>query len=331
MSDNQALDTFDGLEYEEIEQAVMETSRGRWFLTEFARRHKAADTAELLDAIRRLEDQIQTMSAHGSNSSITQPSDGLNGSAEFEKQPAADRDEDASQPEIADKLDRTAQLVRSLRSSHKLISKAAEKPLRPPLPLSNAKPRIASAGDPPGYIRSDDDIFADDKSVPSESEPSADKAPENADISVEMDSTSTVQGDTLNFADITMPDTEALSDSSDTPVNATPAEEDLSSPEPDALQASTDDDSPVSGRLDRNSPAVTHQTHKNGEPVETSAATDEGQPLQGSSAAPVETEAAPKPKKRIIVIRRPADHPGDIPLAEGDSETSTDSSPDIQS
>ncbi len=61
MSDSSALDTIDGLDYEDIEQAVMETSRGRWFLTEFARRHKATDTGVLLDAIRRLEGQIQYM------------------------------------------------------------------------------------------------------------------------------------------------------------------------------------------------------------------------------------------------------------------------------
>ena len=74
MSDSSALDTIDGLDYEEIEQAVMETSRGRWFLTEFARRHKATDTAVLLDAIRRLEGQIQSMSAEASASpEVDQP------------------------------------------------------------------------------------------------------------------------------------------------------------------------------------------------------------------------------------------------------------------
>jgi len=88
MSDNQALNTFDGLDYEEIEQAVMETSRGRWFLTEFAPRHKAADTAVLLDAIRRLEDQIQSMSAEASTSSVAHQLDGLEGLAELDEQPA---------------------------------------------------------------------------------------------------------------------------------------------------------------------------------------------------------------------------------------------------
>ena len=50
MSENTAVDTVSGLDYEEIEEAVMETARGRWFLTEFARMidpSLAADEATL--------------------------------------------------------------------------------------------------------------------------------------------------------------------------------------------------------------------------------------------------------------------------------------------
>jgi hypothetical protein len=41
-------------EYDAIESAVLETARGRWFLEEFARRHRVADTQTLLDAISKL-------------------------------------------------------------------------------------------------------------------------------------------------------------------------------------------------------------------------------------------------------------------------------------
>lgn len=41
-------------EYDAIEAAVMESPRGRWFLAEFARRNRAADTNRLLEAIERL-------------------------------------------------------------------------------------------------------------------------------------------------------------------------------------------------------------------------------------------------------------------------------------
>jgi hypothetical protein len=42
-------------DYEAIEAAVLESPRGRWFLGEFARRNRAADTLMLLEAIRKLE------------------------------------------------------------------------------------------------------------------------------------------------------------------------------------------------------------------------------------------------------------------------------------
>jgi hypothetical protein len=45
-------------DYERIEAAVMETARGRWFLMEFARRQRSAETATLLDAIARLENRV---------------------------------------------------------------------------------------------------------------------------------------------------------------------------------------------------------------------------------------------------------------------------------
>ncbi len=41
--------------YEAIEAAVTETVRGRWFLNEFARRNRATEMRQLLDAIGRIE------------------------------------------------------------------------------------------------------------------------------------------------------------------------------------------------------------------------------------------------------------------------------------
>src|ERR1700732_2219784 len=54
-------------DYEAISQAFMETSRGRWFLGEYARRNRNADTrlglAEELFAIRRAVDGAQAAAA----------------------------------------------------------------------------------------------------------------------------------------------------------------------------------------------------------------------------------------------------------------------------
>jgi hypothetical protein len=42
-------------DYDAIHEAFMETSRGRWFLTEYAKRNRNADTRMVLDAVERLE------------------------------------------------------------------------------------------------------------------------------------------------------------------------------------------------------------------------------------------------------------------------------------
>jgi hypothetical protein len=45
-------------DYEAISQAFMETSRGRWFLGEYARRNRNADTRMVLDAVARIEETL---------------------------------------------------------------------------------------------------------------------------------------------------------------------------------------------------------------------------------------------------------------------------------
>jgi chemotaxis protein CheZ len=47
----EAVETGD---YESIEEAVLASTKGRWFLQEFARRNRSADTNRLLDAIEKL-------------------------------------------------------------------------------------------------------------------------------------------------------------------------------------------------------------------------------------------------------------------------------------
>jgi chemotaxis protein CheZ len=46
-------------DYESIESAVMETARGRWFLAEYARRNRNADTTMLLKALDRIEHAVR--------------------------------------------------------------------------------------------------------------------------------------------------------------------------------------------------------------------------------------------------------------------------------
>src|ERR1700757_2655725 len=45
-------------DYDAIREAFMETSRGRWFLSEFAKRNRNADTRLVLDAVARMEETL---------------------------------------------------------------------------------------------------------------------------------------------------------------------------------------------------------------------------------------------------------------------------------
>jgi hypothetical protein len=45
-------------DYEAIREAFMETARGRWFLGEYARRNRNADTSMVLDAVARIEEAL---------------------------------------------------------------------------------------------------------------------------------------------------------------------------------------------------------------------------------------------------------------------------------
>lgn len=60
MTSNLPMAQVDQHDFEAIETAVMETARGRWFLGEYARRMRAAETAKVLEAITRLERSFAT-------------------------------------------------------------------------------------------------------------------------------------------------------------------------------------------------------------------------------------------------------------------------------
>jgi hypothetical protein len=60
MSEARSLTPLSETDYEAIEAAVMETARGRWFMAEFARRNRHADTQQILGAIHRIERVVAT-------------------------------------------------------------------------------------------------------------------------------------------------------------------------------------------------------------------------------------------------------------------------------
>lgn len=48
--------------FESLEAAVLETQRGRWFLEEYARRQRSAETLAILEILKKLENSITTSS-----------------------------------------------------------------------------------------------------------------------------------------------------------------------------------------------------------------------------------------------------------------------------
>ena len=59
-------------DYEAICHAFMETSRGRWFLGEYAKRNRNADTRMVLDAVARIEQTVATQKQTASDSRLAE-------------------------------------------------------------------------------------------------------------------------------------------------------------------------------------------------------------------------------------------------------------------
>src|SRR3984957_7353567 len=57
-------------DYDAISAAFMETSRGRWFLTEYAKRNRNADTRMVLDAVARIEESLAAQKQPDPQSSL---------------------------------------------------------------------------------------------------------------------------------------------------------------------------------------------------------------------------------------------------------------------
>jgi len=59
-------------DYDAISEAFMETSRGRWFLGEYAKRNRNADTRMVLDAVARIEENIAAQRQPAADSGLAE-------------------------------------------------------------------------------------------------------------------------------------------------------------------------------------------------------------------------------------------------------------------
>src|SRR5712691_12045193 len=57
-------------DYDTIHAAVMRTVRGRWFLEEYAKRNRNADTGLVLDAIAHVEAVVRSEQAHQASQGV---------------------------------------------------------------------------------------------------------------------------------------------------------------------------------------------------------------------------------------------------------------------
>ena len=116
--------------YEQIEAAVMETSRGRWFLNEYARRNRHAETVVVLDAIERLQRNI---GQRGGSSSLS--FDRLQGDiiemaraiARTEREIRAIRPDGASETQFVSASDELDAVVGTTEQATSSILSAAER------------------------------------------------------------------------------------------------------------------------------------------------------------------------------------------------------------
>jgi hypothetical protein len=62
----------DESDYEAIREAFMETARGRWFLGEYAKRNRNADTSMVLDAVARIEQTLEALQQPTADSQLAE-------------------------------------------------------------------------------------------------------------------------------------------------------------------------------------------------------------------------------------------------------------------
>jgi len=76
-------------DYDAIREAFMETSRGRWFLGEYAKRNRNADTRMVLDAVARIEETLAAQKQPSSDNRLAEAMAATRGAVEEARAAAA--------------------------------------------------------------------------------------------------------------------------------------------------------------------------------------------------------------------------------------------------
>jgi hypothetical protein len=157
-------------DFEASEAAVMETARGRWFLAEYARRMRAAETAKLLEAVTRIERTLRA-----SERELHQEPDALSG-PEMGQAVAAVQErlseiawslrERGFDERACGQIEAQARALRRLAETHGPGSTEETAPEVPSMPASvnrmvaaDAAPAVETSDD--GYEEASDDEMTD--------------------------------------------------------------------------------------------------------------------------------------------------------------------------
>ena len=247
---------------------------------------------------------------------------------------------------LADKLSRTAEMVRRLRNSQSIATDALEeadtKPLIAAETAPDTKPQLTSRivinKSVPEFVSSDDDIFADDKSPATQAEVQSGQVKETDPTQeasappaplIDLTKLPEIGNDTLNFSNIEVPPMPlTVSDEEESTAAEAPDQEPEAEPAievadhqtsrvdqtPDAPEQPTERTFSV---VRKPNPQAQQKSSNGNGHISMNRPVAANQSQHSGKATPSAPEA--KSNKRIIVIRRPADDNSSIPMANGDT------------
>jgi hypothetical protein len=101
-------------DYEAIREAFMETSRGRWFLGEYAKRNRNADTRLVLDAVARIENGLAAQKQSAAESGLAEALDAIKSAIDQARSAVADALEQSSLQDALAPVGKGARIIREI-------------------------------------------------------------------------------------------------------------------------------------------------------------------------------------------------------------------------
>lgn len=101
-------------DYEAIREAFMETSRGRWFLGEYAKRNRNADTRLVLDAVQRIEHGLAAQKQSAAEDRLAEALDAITSAVDQAKAAATEALKDTNLQDALAPVGKGARIIREI-------------------------------------------------------------------------------------------------------------------------------------------------------------------------------------------------------------------------